>query len=63
MKQGMGLRRAPTGDFTVAFGHGHPLVTIIILQSCALNAEFQDFTVRFHKFHYFAHTNERGDRG
>jgi hypothetical protein len=21
-----GLRRAPTGDFTVAFGHGHPLV-------------------------------------
>ncbi len=25
-----GLRRAPTGDFTVAFDHGHPLVKIII---------------------------------
>jgi hypothetical protein len=36
------------GDFTMAKGHGHPLV-IIILQPCALNGEFQHLILRFNK--------------
>ncbi len=35
-------------------------LTIIILEPCALNAEYQHFIV---KFPYFADTTERGDRG
>jgi hypothetical protein len=34
--------------------------TIITLEPCALNAEFQHFITRFH---HFADTTERGDRG
>jgi hypothetical protein len=38
--------------------------TIITLEPCALNGEFQHFIPRFNKnFLYFADTTERGDRG
>jgi predicted naringenin-chalcone synthase len=38
--------------------------TIIALEPCALNAEFQHFILRdLIKFPYFADTIERGDRG
>jgi predicted naringenin-chalcone synthase len=38
--------------------------TIISLELCALNAEFQHFIVRLNKnIFYFADTTERGDRG
>jgi len=37
--------------------------TIISLEPCALNAEFQHFILDFIKFPYFLDTTERGDRG
>jgi hypothetical protein len=37
--------------------------TIITLEPCALNAEFQHFILDFIKFPYFVDTTERGDRG
>ena len=37
--------------------------TIITLEPCALNAEFQHFILDFIKFPYFLDTTERGDRG
>jgi hypothetical protein len=37
------------GDFTLAEGHGHPLVIIISSEPCALNAEYQHFILRFIK--------------
>jgi len=51
------------GDFTMAEGHGHPLVTIITLEPGALNVEFHHFIPRFNKFHYFADTTKRGNKG
>jgi hypothetical protein len=36
--------------------------TIIILEPCALNAEFEHFIPRLIKFPYFTDTTERGDR-
>jgi hypothetical protein len=39
-------------------------ITVITLTPCALNVEFQHFILRFNKkFHYFADTTARGDRG
>jgi len=37
--------------------------TIITLEPCALNAEFQHFILRFNKIPYFADITERGDKG
>jgi len=36
--------------------------TIITLEPCALNAEFQNFILGFNKLPYFADITERGDR-
>jgi len=36
--------------------------TIITLEPCALNAEFQDFILGFNKLPYFANITESGDR-
>jgi hypothetical protein len=58
----LGLKKP--GDFTVSEGHRYPLVTIITLEPCALNAEFlfhSEISINF--ITYFADTNERGDRG
>jgi hypothetical protein len=35
---------------------------MITLEPCALNAEFQNFTLGFNKLPYFADTTERRDR-
>jgi hypothetical protein len=35
---------------------------MIALEHCALNADFQDFILRFNKISHFADTTERGNR-